>query len=138
MAYSTPYDYNEESIEQLDEKFSEIDHDRFLYCIQDQQKWDIEKVNKIIAQLRTCHIYAMKELERLRKLEPIYNKDFPIGISTPELASSFHILAGVNLSKMLTSVFLYCVRLRLILSNMSSNVVSGNFSVLNHSSCGIL
>lgn len=77
MAYSTPYDYNEESIEQLDEKFSEIDHDRFLYCIQDQQKWDIEKVNKIIAQLRTCHIYAMKELERLRKLEPIYNKEYP-------------------------------------------------------------
>lgn len=77
MAYSTPYDYNEESIEQLDEKFSEIDHDRFLYCIQDQQKWDIEKVNRIIAQLRTCHIYAMKELERLRKLEPIYNKEYP-------------------------------------------------------------
>ena len=77
MAYSTPYDYNEESIEQLDEKFSEIDHDRFLYCIQNQQKWDIEKVNKIIAQLRTCHIYAMKELERLRKLEPIYNKEYP-------------------------------------------------------------
>ena len=77
MAYSTPYDYNDESIEQLDEKFSEIDHDRFLYCIQDQQKWDIEKVNKIIAQLRTCHIYAMKELERLRKLEPIYNKEYP-------------------------------------------------------------
>jgi len=77
MAYSTPYDYNEESIEQLDEKFSEIDHDRFLYCIQDQQKWDIEKVNKIIAQLRTCHIYAIKELERLRKLEPIYNKEYP-------------------------------------------------------------
>jgi hypothetical protein len=77
MAYSTPYDYNEESIEQLDEKFSEIDHDRFLYCIQDQQKWDIEKVNRIIAQLRTCHIYAIKELERLRKLEPIYNKEYP-------------------------------------------------------------
>ncbi len=77
MAYSTPYDYNEESIKQLDEKFSEIDNDRFLYCIQEQQKWDIEKVNKIIAQLRTCHIYTMKELERLRKLEPIYNKEYP-------------------------------------------------------------
>ena len=58
MAYSTPYDYNEDSIRQLDEKFSEIEHDRFLYCIQEQQKWDIEKVNNFIAQLRTSHLYA--------------------------------------------------------------------------------
>ena len=58
MAYSTPYDYNEDSIRQLDEKFSEIEHNRFLYCIQEQQKWDIEKVNNFIAQLRTSHLYA--------------------------------------------------------------------------------
>ena len=36
MAYSTPYDYNEDSIRQLDEKFSEIEHDRFLYCIHER------------------------------------------------------------------------------------------------------
>ena len=50
MAYSTPYDYNEDSIRQLDAKFNEIDCDRFLYCIQEQQNWDIEKVNNFIAQ----------------------------------------------------------------------------------------
>ena len=66
MAYSTPYDYNEDSIRRLDEKFSEIEHDRFLYCIQEQQKWDIEKVNNFIAQLRTSHLYALKELDRLK------------------------------------------------------------------------
>ena len=77
MAYSTPYDYNEDSIRQLDEKFSEIEHDRFLYCIQEQQKWDIEKVNNFIAQLRTSHLYALKELDRLKKLEPTYNKEYP-------------------------------------------------------------
>ena len=77
MAYSTPYDYNEDSIRQLDEKFSEIEHDRFLYCIQEQQKWDIEKVNHFIAQLRTSHLYALKELDRLKKLEPTYNKEYP-------------------------------------------------------------
>ena len=77
MAYSTPYDYNEDSIRQLDEKFNEIEHDRFLYCIQEQQKWDIEKVNNFIAQLRTSHLYALKELDRLKQLEPTYNKEYP-------------------------------------------------------------
>lgn len=76
MLYTTPYDYSEESIRQLDEKFREIENDRFLYCIQDQQKWDIEKVNKFIAQLRTSHLYALKELDRLRELEPTYNKEY--------------------------------------------------------------
>lgn len=76
MAYSTPYDYNEESIRKLDEKFSEIENDRFLYCIQDQQKWDIEKVNNFIAQLRTSHTFTLKELDRLKQLEPTYNKEY--------------------------------------------------------------
>lgn len=76
MAYSTPYDYNEDSIKQLDEKFSEIEHDRFLYCIQEQQKWDIEKVNNFIAQLRTSHTFTLKELDRLKQLEPTYNKEY--------------------------------------------------------------
>lgn len=76
MLYSTPYDYSEESIRQLDEKFREIENDRFLYCIQDQQKWDIEKVNHFIAQLRTSHVYALKELDRLKELEPTYNKEY--------------------------------------------------------------
>ena len=77
MAYSTPYDYNDDSIRHLDEKFGEIDCDRFLYCIQEQQKWDIEKVNHFIAQLRTSHLYALKELDRLKQLEPTYNKEYP-------------------------------------------------------------
>ena len=77
MAYSTPYDYNDDSIRHLDEKFGEIDCDRFLYCIQVQQKWDIEKVNNFIAQLRTSHVYALRELDRLRELDKTYNKEYP-------------------------------------------------------------
>lgn len=77
MAYSTPYDYNDDSIRHLDEKFGEIDCDRFLYCIQEQQKWDIEKVNHFIAQLRTSHSYASRELDRLRELDKTYNKEYP-------------------------------------------------------------
>jgi hypothetical protein len=76
MAYSTPYDYNEDSIRQLDAKFNEIDCDRFLYCIQEQQKWDIEKVNNFIAQLRTSHTFTLKELDRLKEIEPTYNKEY--------------------------------------------------------------
>ena len=76
MLYTTPYDYSEDSIRQLDEKFREIENDRFLYCIQDQRKWDIEKVNHFIAQLRTSHLYALKELDRLRELEPTYNTEY--------------------------------------------------------------
>lgn len=74
--FSTPYDYSEESIRQLDEKFSEIESDRFLYCIQDQQKWDIEKVNLFIARLRTSHTFTLRELGRLQILEQTYNKEY--------------------------------------------------------------
>lgn len=76
MAYSTPYDYNEDSIKQLDEKFREIESDRYLYCIQEQQKWDIEKINIFIAQLRTSHLYTLKELDRLRELDKTFNKEY--------------------------------------------------------------
>lgn len=76
MSFSTPYDYTEDSIRQLDEKFSKIENDRFLYCIQEQQKWDIEKVNNFMAQIRTSHTYTLKELERLKKLEPTYNTEY--------------------------------------------------------------
>lgn len=76
MAYSTPYDYNEDSIRQLDEKFREIESDRYLYCIQEQQKWNIEKINGFIAQLRTSHLYTQKELDRLRELDKTYNKEY--------------------------------------------------------------
>ena len=74
MAYSTPYDYNEDSIAKLDEKFSEVSNDRFFYCIQDQQNWTIEKVNNVISQLRTSHLYTLKELGRLEELDKTYNK----------------------------------------------------------------
>ena len=76
MAYSTPYDYNEDSIRQLDEKFREIESDRYLYCIQEQQKWNIEKINGFIAQVRTSHLYTLKELDRLRELNKTYNKEY--------------------------------------------------------------
>lgn len=74
MAYSTPYDYNEDSILKLDEKFSEVANDRFFYCIQDQQKWSIEKVNNVIGQLRTSHQYTLRELDRLEELDETFNK----------------------------------------------------------------
>ena len=76
MSYSTPYDYNDDSIRHLDEKFSLIEDDRFLYCIQDQQKWDIEKANHFMAQIRTSHDYTLMELDRLRVMEPTYNKEY--------------------------------------------------------------
>ena len=77
MAYSTPYDYSEESVKTLDEKFGEVSDDRFLYCIQEQQRWDLEKVNHFIARLRTSHQYTLRELDGLRELEKTYNKEYP-------------------------------------------------------------
>jgi hypothetical protein len=76
MSYSTPYDYNDDSIRKLDEKFSKIEVDRFLYCIQVQQKWDIEKANNFAAQISTSHTYTLKELNRLKEMEPTYNKEY--------------------------------------------------------------
>ena len=61
----------------LDEKFGEVSEDRFLYCIQQQHRWDLEKVNNFIARLRTSHQYTLKELDRLRILEKTYNKEYP-------------------------------------------------------------
>lgn len=77
MNYNHPYDYNEESVMKLDEKFGEVSEDRFLYCIQQQHRWDLEKVNNFIARLRTSHQYTLKELDRLRILEKTYNKEYP-------------------------------------------------------------
>lgn len=77
MNYNNPYDYNEESVMKLDEKFGEVSEDRFLYCIQEQHRWDLEKVNNFIARLRTRHQYTQKELDRLRILEKTYNKEYP-------------------------------------------------------------
>ena len=77
MKYNNPYDYNEESVMKLDEKFGEVSEDRFLYCIQQQHRWDLEKVNNFIARLRTSHQYTLKELDRLRILEKTYNKEYP-------------------------------------------------------------
>ncbi|MBR4239796.1 MAG: hypothetical protein IKQ03_10370 [Prevotella sp.] len=77
MAYNTPYDYSEESVKTLDEKFGEVSGDRFLYCIQEQRRWDLEKVNHFIARLRTSHQYTSRELDGLRELEKTYNKEYP-------------------------------------------------------------
>lgn len=74
MAYSSPYDFNEDSILRLDEKFSEVSNDRFFYCIQDQQNWTIDKVNNIISKFRTSHQYTLRELDRLEELDKTYNK----------------------------------------------------------------
>ena len=35
------------------------------------------QVNHFIAQLRTSHSYASRELDRLRELEKTYNKEYP-------------------------------------------------------------
>ena len=77
MAFSSPFDFNEESIYKLDEKFSGIINDRFLYCIQDQQKWDHGKANHFVAELQTSHQNVLRELGRLEKLEESYNAEYP-------------------------------------------------------------
>ncbi len=76
MNFNNPYDFNEESVMMLDEKFREVSDDRFLFCIQEQRHWDLEKVNIFIGRLRTCHIYTLKELDRLRELDKTYNKEY--------------------------------------------------------------
>lgn len=77
MAYSTPYDYNTDTIYTLDEKFREVTDDRFLYCIQEQQKWNIEKANLFKARLHTSQQYTLMEIDRLNELDKTFNKEFP-------------------------------------------------------------
>ena len=76
MNFNNPYDFNEESVMMLDEKFREVSDDRFLFCIQEQRHWDLEKVNLFIGRLHTCHTYTLKELDRLRELDKTYNKEY--------------------------------------------------------------
>ena len=77
MAFSNPYDYNIDTIQTLDEKFREVTDDRFLYCIQEQQKWNIEKANLFKARLHTSHQYTLMEIDRLKELDKTFNKEFP-------------------------------------------------------------
>ncbi len=77
MIYTTFIEASEESLRMLDEKFSPITKDRFIYCLQQKNRWSIEDVQSFIARLKISYSYTMKEFKRMQKLSSVYNLEYP-------------------------------------------------------------
>jgi hypothetical protein len=76
MGYPLHIEPSEETLRMLDEKFTPVAEDRFIYCLQ-QKKWTIEEVHTFNARLQISFDYTMKEYQRMEALRETYNKEYP-------------------------------------------------------------
>ena len=74
--YEKPIDSSEAVLRTLDEKFTLVADDRFLYNLQ-QKNYDIEGIHRFTASLNVGYEYTLKEYERIVKLKDTYNKEYP-------------------------------------------------------------
>ena len=76
MPYSSHIDANEETLRMLDEKFTPVQDDRFLYSLQ-QKKRDLEGLLTFNKRLVLSYDYTQKEYDRLQELRKTYNQEYP-------------------------------------------------------------
>lgn len=76
MPYSSHIDASEETLRMLDEKFTPVQDDRFLYSLQ-QKKRDLEGLLTFNARLQLSYDYTLQEYNRLQKLRKTYNQEYP-------------------------------------------------------------
>ena len=76
MPYSSHIDASEETLRMLDEKFTPVQDDRFLYSLQ-QKKRDLEGLLTFNARLQLSYDYTLKEYTRLLELKKTYNQEYP-------------------------------------------------------------
>ena len=60
----------------LDEKFTPVQDDRFLYSLQ-QKKRDLEGLLNFNARLQLSYDYTLQEYNRLQELRKTYNQEYP-------------------------------------------------------------
>ena len=76
MPYSSHIDASEETLRMLDEKFTPVQDDRFLYSLQ-QKKRDLEGLLTFNKRLVLSYDYTHKEYDRLQELRKTYNQEYP-------------------------------------------------------------
>ena len=76
MPYSSYIDASEETLRMLDEKFTPVQDDRFLYSLQ-QKKRDLEGLLTFNARLQLSYDYTLQEYNRLQELRKTYNQEYP-------------------------------------------------------------
>lgn len=76
MPYSSHIDASEETLRMLDEKFTPVQDDRFLYSLQ-QKKRDLEGLLNFNARLQLSYDYTLQEYNRLQELRKTYNQEYP-------------------------------------------------------------
>lgn len=76
MPYSSHIDANEEMLRMLDEKFTPVQDDRFLYSLQ-QKKRDLDGLLTFNKRLVLSYDYTLQEYNRLQELRKTYNQEYP-------------------------------------------------------------
>lgn len=76
MANPIHIDFTEDSLKILDNKFSSVTDDRFIYCLQ-EGKWDMEDIVRFGGRIEIAHQYTAAERERLEELSKTYNSEYP-------------------------------------------------------------
>ena len=76
MPYSSHIDANEETLRMLDEKFTPVQDDRFLYSLQ-QKKRDLDGLLTFNKRLVLSYDYTLQEYNRLQELRKTYNQEYP-------------------------------------------------------------
>lgn len=76
MFFPSDFETNEESLKVLEEKFTPVAEDRFLYSLQ-SKKWSIEDIHRFNSSLGICLDYVRQEYERMKELKDVYNLDYP-------------------------------------------------------------
>lgn len=76
MPYSSHIDANEETLRMLDEKFTPVQDDRFLYSLQ-QKKRDLDGLLTFNKRLVLSYDYTLQEYNRLKELRKTYNQEYP-------------------------------------------------------------
>lgn len=67
---------NEDTLRKMDEMFTPVCDDRFIYGFQ-QKEWSFEGVNNFIAKLHISYGYTNAEYHRILRLKETYNLDYP-------------------------------------------------------------
>jgi hypothetical protein len=76
MPYTSHIDASEETLRMLDEKFTPVQDDRFLYSLQ-QKKRDLEGLLTFNKRLELSYDYTHQEYTRLQELRKTYNQEYP-------------------------------------------------------------
>ncbi|MCR4916853.1 MAG: hypothetical protein K6A96_13970 [Prevotella sp.] len=76
MSYPLYIEASEETLRELDGKFTPVENDRLKYCFQNN-KWTIDDVHNFNAKVKISFDYMCREHKRMSELRKVYNREYP-------------------------------------------------------------